>query len=76
MRIDATECACPVEHTISKLGHCRTCPWFTTAHRSACVVETKCAHDFEWATYADDATTTGVCRCGVTAITYSMMVGP
>lgn len=28
------ECSCPPEHTVSKLGHCRSCPW-SRALRSA-----------------------------------------
>lgn len=70
------ECSCPTEHSITKLGHCRSCPWFTGSHPSACVVESRCEHDFDWATYADDSMITGVCQCGVRAIDYHALVGP
>lgn len=27
MPASQSECSCPAEHTIAKLGHCGTCPW-------------------------------------------------
>lgn len=71
------ECACPTEHTITKLGHCRTCPYHdageTVVAETAFTQVFLCGkdhgdgtpHDFSWAMYADDRATYGVCRCGL-----------
>ena len=73
------ECSCRLEHSIVKLGHCRTCPYRSVGsipRPQECVVESRHRHDFDWAVYADDNVCTGVCECGVTAISYLTMVGP
>lgn len=31
------------------------------------------SHDFNWATYADEDETHGVCRCGLSAVDYDLM---
>lgn len=36
------ECECPEEHSITKLGHCRTCPFFKRDVDHAVMLE---AHD-------------------------------
>jgi hypothetical protein len=89
-----TECTCPTEHTIARLGHCRSCPWrlpksfeplvgvrnvarqMGDAPRIVLVPEhvDGTPHDFEWATYADEQTSTGVCRCGLPQIEHNALV--
>lgn len=72
------ECECPVDHTITKLGHCRTCPFYTppppirilpgylltTSVFSCPPVPIGHVHDFGWATYSDELESYGVCSCG------------
>jgi hypothetical protein len=81
------ECECPTEHTVSKLGHSRSCPWFeepiSREPASGAVTIFVCGgrhqdgtpHDFEWATYSDDTVSTGVCRCGMWALRDSLWRG-
>lgn len=77
------ECTCPTEHTITKLGHSRACHWFGEPARVEIAIR-GCGgehvdgtpHDFEWATYSDDTTTTGVCRCGTSALTHAPWTAP
>ena len=77
------ECECDTEHTIAKLGHCIDCPHYKRGQPTqvvdglgGCALYDRHAdgspHDFEWATYSDDTTSTGVCRCGLHAIHYDM----
>lgn len=83
-------CSCPAEHSITKLGHCRTCRFFasmTDADRAAQRGEQipvlratlehadGTRHNFGWATYSDARQSTGVCRCGVSEIHYDAMNG-
>lgn len=84
------ECECPEEHTITKLGHCMTCPYYSDLEPSTLDVTGNmslfvCAmdnhrdgtpHDFEWATYSDELMSYGVCRCGLDSMTLSMLTGP
>lgn len=83
------ECACAEDHTVTKLGHSRACPWFRSDQLTAVMPDllTKprsCPpthadgshHSFEWATYTDDTLTTGVCRCGVHQIDIDMSTLP
>jgi hypothetical protein len=69
------ECSCPVEHTITKLGHCDSCP-YGDPHERIFVrppnTSKEHVHDFEWATYSDDWMSTGVCSCGMTAISHDI----
>lgn len=70
------ECECPLEHSITKLGHCRDCSHHGTASDTQMVPQVECLpgcpprhadstpHDFDFATYADDRVSYGVCRCG------------
>ena len=79
-----SECLCPVDHSITKLGHCRTCPFHREDARlpaEAALTLFVCGtdrhadgtpHDFDWATYADDFTSYGVCRCGMDAMSKSL----
>lgn len=97
------ECTCPVEHTVAKLGHCRTCDAYELSKRTEREMDEykirvaaaylaiedsnvfsfmecggKCPasggqHNFDWATYADDVCTYGVCSCGITHMDVAMM---
>ena len=81
------ECECPVEHTVAKLGHCRTCPYYIEGEPSMLEVTASSTlfvcgadkhpdgtpHDFDWATYADETTSYGVCRCGYDSMSQSLM---
>lgn len=49
----------------------RVWSWF--ACPPGCVDE---KHDFNWATYADDMMSTGVCKCGLREIDLSILVMP
>lgn len=96
------ECTCPEDHTITKLGHCRTCDYAGTDEswnlipmdldlvefmkkefefRGHCAARRDqhhdgTPHDFDWATYADDHESYGVCRCGLDSMTDSLMRFP
>jgi hypothetical protein len=103
------ECTCPPEHSVTKLGHCRTCDAYEVARRAERIelpaedlIALKLAtidgdmtmahscggpcptsrgrrggrHDFDWATYADDECSYGVCDCGLSAIDFDMMSMP
>lgn len=95
-----SECTCPTEHTVTKLGHGRTCASLVgrpirdqvlaqmTAvdkPRHPALVAYECGrhehidgtpHDFTWATYSDDTTTYGVCRCGYDDLTHGLLTLP
>lgn len=75
------ECTCPPEHSITKLGHCRTCdcpkgnttmpdiklsPGCPPKHADGS------EHNYNWATYCDNSTSYGVCRCGHDNFTAAM----
>lgn len=77
------ECACSTEHSIAKLGHCDSCPFWRRnqpdqidTSLGGCAMDGKhrdgTQHDFGWATYEDDTIGTGVCRCGLFEIHYDM----
>lgn len=87
----AKECECPEVHSITKLGHCRTCPFFITLDdRPVTPMPPGFAiyvcgsdrhrdgtpHDFSWATYADETTSYGVCMCGLDDLSHSMLTMP
>lgn len=83
------ECSCPEEHSITKLGHCRTCPWFdgsehvapatAPGHITIFVCPPSCttgkAHNFDWATYSDEVQSYGVCSCGANAYDTMLLAG-
>lgn len=82
-------CSCSPEHTVAKLGHCRSCHW-SWANNSQNVALTQPSllsrfgcpprhvdgtqHNFSWATYSDTWLSTGVCRCGLQQIDVDLMV--
>lgn len=71
------ECECDEDHSVTKLGHSRDCPWFGfepptfDSDHSACT-SSNATHDFTWATYNDETMSSGVCRCGLREIDYAM----
>lgn len=82
-------CTCDEVHSVAKLGHCRDCEAFRPLQ--ATMVEPDLAsgawlcrsahidgsgHDFEWATYSDDTSSYGVCRCGYDGMTHALMTFP
>ena len=81
------ECECDVDHSVTKLGHSRSCPFFKTDQANMLqpgLLAGGCPprhadgseHDFNWATYNDDRSSTGVCRCGLAQIDHDMLVLP
>lgn len=82
------ECECEPEHTVSKLGHCRDCPGYRTDQPTMIVRSLATGlgcppvhvdntpHDFDWATYADERESYGVCRCGYDNVSHALMVMP
>lgn len=78
----AAECECPEDHTITKLGHCRSCPYYRSVYRPqseepvapgglimfSCGPTADHSHDFSWATYCDETQSYGVCECGWNAM--------
>lgn len=83
------ECQCEPEHSVAKLGHCVDCPGFRPGQPNMLQPDllrgsTGCpprhadgsVHDFDWATYTDERMSTGVCRCGLSAIDYDVLVMP
>lgn len=80
-------CECPVEHSVTKLGHILSCPFVGTVRVSypkALAPGGGCPprhadgtpHDFDWASYVGDNSTYGVCSCGLTAMDHDLMVMP
>lgn len=82
-------CECEAEHSVAKLGHCRTCPGYDptepnmvnpTLLRGSIGCPPRHAdgspHDFEWATYSDERMSTGVCRCGMSGLTWALLTLP
>jgi hypothetical protein len=85
-RKPSAECECDVEHSITKLGHSRSCPWFRRAQPTMItrgVLKNGCGcppthadgtpHDFDWATYSDDFESYGVCYCGLDGMSFDLM---
>lgn len=83
------ECECPEDHSITKLGHCFDCPHYRrdqptqidpSLNRGACLIrdghDDGTPHDFEWATYADETKSHGVCRCGLDYVDEMLYYGP
>lgn len=83
----AIECECEPEHSVTKLGHCRDCPGWSSRQvtmierglndpYSGCPPKHKdgTAHDFNWATEDSATVSTGVCRCGLREIDQAMMM--
>lgn len=81
-------CECDEAHTVAKLGHCRDCPAYrrdqaTMIDRSL-MGGLGCppghvdgtAHDFGWATYSDERSSYGVCRCGYDDLAHGLMTLP
>lgn len=79
----AAECECELEHSIVKLGHCGTCPYYRSDQATqidyslgGCSMQDGhtdgTPHDFGWATYEDETMGTGVCRCGLTSMHFDM----
>lgn len=100
--INIRDCECPEDHSITKLGHCRTCPYWridgddtpmnvdsaidrergrrargarlaAERKRPLRVIGFTCGDrphpdgtpcNYDWATYADDFESYGVCSCG------------
>lgn len=83
-----TECECEPDHSVTKLGHCRDCPGYK--RDQVTLIEHELAssfgcppghvdgtpHDFEWATYADETQSYGVCRCGLGYMDFTLLVMP
>lgn len=78
------DCECPLDHSVTKLGHSRSCPHPRGPTMLEHVeVRPGCSprhadgtpHDFDWATYADDRCSYGVCRCGHTSLDDAMWSG-
>ncbi len=92
LRDEILVCECPPEHSVTKLGHCATCPdgkivvvrpceLMSSSVRPflqlwICGEKTDHVHDFEWATYADEDESYGVCVCGLDQITHALWTGP
>lgn len=89
-RSEGVSCTCPPEHSVTKLGHCRTCearPLIVEVPPGHLMSSTLSywvcppshpghVHDFNYATYADDLCTYGVCTCGYTDMMQAMWEGP
>lgn len=72
---------------MSKLGHCRDCPHYrfmqpTLIRRIE--MAPGCPpthadgtpHNFDWATYADERQTHGVCYCGLSSVDLDLLLLP
>jgi hypothetical protein len=79
--VGVKECSCEAEHSVAKLGHCADCPHYKRDQDTQIQHQLGgCAlgnghhdgtlHDFNWATYEDETTSTGVCRCGLWQLDY------
>lgn len=76
------DCECPLDHSVTKLGHCKDCPYKDVARPVLPDVPLApggpprhadgTPHDYEWATYADDHQSYGVCRCGHDSMSASL----
>jgi len=86
---NSIECECEPDHSVAKLGHCATCPGWTPGQATLLEPDllrgsTGCPpqhgdgspHNFDWATYADERLSTGVCRCGVSEMDWSIWFLP
>lgn len=83
------DCECDEGHSIAKLGHSRDCPWYRTDQLTTVQPELLrgsigcpprhadgSPHNFSWATYADERTSTGVCVCGTSSLSWSLWSMP
>ena len=82
-------CKCDEAHSVVKLGHSRDCPWWKPDQLTAIEYDLVrgsigCPprhsdgsdHDFDWATYSDERTSYGVCRCGMSGLDWSLWTLP